>query len=70
MDKIGDNVTSTRNQASLQENDLEVKVTLEFSIANDGVKRSYVERLDEIISEMREIGISGIINSIEDYEVE
>lgn len=69
MNKIGDNVTGTLHQTPMQENDIEVKVTLEFTIANDGKKRSHDERLDEIKAEMNQMGISGIINSIEDYEV-
>lgn len=68
--EIGNNVTGTSNQAKMPENDIEVKVTLEFGISNDGVKRSHEERLDEIKAEMREMGISGILNSITDYEVE
>lgn len=66
---MDDNVTGTRNQASMPENDIKVKVILEFSIPNNGKKGSYVERLDEIIAEMREMSISGVINAIEDYEV-
>ncbi len=66
---MADNVTGTANQAKMPENDIEVEVKLEFSISNDGVKRSHEEWLDEIKAEMREMGISGILNSITDYEV-
>lgn len=68
--EIGNNVTGTRNQAKMPENDIEVKVMLEFTMPDDGVRRSHEEWLNAIKIEMGIIGSKGILECITDYEVE
>ena len=67
--KLPDKLTGTLHQTQAQENDIEVKVTLAFSMPNDGIKRNSDERRQEIVEWIHGLFEHEVLAAVADYEV-